>query len=697
MSNHRSTRWAVHPGQPYPLGATFDGLGTNFAVFSAHAELIELCLFSARTGREQARLALPACTDHVWHGYVEGLIPGQLYGLRAHGPYQPEDGHRFNPSKLLIDPYARMLRGKVRWSDVLYGYRVGSGRADLSMDRRDSAFAVPKAVAVDPSPPIWSDADPPNTPWSQTIIYETHVRGMTMRHPGVPARERGTFAALASEPVLDHLVRLGVTAVELLPVHSFLDEPHLVRQDMRNYWGYNSLCFFAPEPRYLSDHRRHELQYMVKRLHAAGIEVILDVVYNHTCEGNELGPTLCYRGLDNASYYRLLPTNRRYYINDTGTGNTLNLSHPRVLQMVMDSLRYWVTEMKVDGFRFDLAATLAREDHGFDRGSGFLDAIRQDPVLQTVKLIAEPWDIGPGGYQLGQFPPPFAEWNDRFRDTVRRFWRGDEGMLPGLSSALLGSAGLFEPSGRRSFASVNFVAAHDGFTTADLVAFARKHNEANGENNQDGHSANYSANYGVEGPTDDPDILALRTRQQRNLIGTVLLAQGTPMLLGGDEFGRSQQGNNNAYCQDNETTWFDWTSTDDALMRFTQNVIALRQRNGLLRQPRYLHGRKRDHVDAKDVTWLTAEGKEKTDAQWQEVWVRCIGMALADDHGRQVMVIMNAHHDVVEFHLPNKPIARWKLVLDTMREDGLPSGQAVIEAGGMLAMPGRSLRVLESA
>ncbi len=544
-------------GLPYPLGATWDGLGTNFAIFSAHAERVDLCLFDFSGRREIAQLTLPECTDEVWHGYLPNAQSGLIYGYRVHGPYDPQNGHRFNPHKLLLDPYARQFTGDLRWSDALFGYRMNSARADLSLDRRDSAPGTLKAVVSDEAF-NWGDDRPPNIPWSDTIIYEAHLRGLTMLHGDVQPNERGTFAALADERIITHLRRLGITAIELMPIHAFLQDRNLVQKGLRNYWGYNTISFFAIEPRYLSNGSSNEMRVAIRRLHAAGIEVILDVVYNHTAEGSELGPTLSFRGLDNASYYWLVPDNRRHCINDTGTGNTLNLSHPRVLQLVMDSLRYWVTSFHVDGFRFDLGVTLGREAHGFDPGAGFFDALRQDPILSRVKLISEPWDLGPGGYQLGHHPPGFAEWNDRFRDGVRRFWRGDSGARPEFASRLAGSGDLFDSHGRRPWASINYAACHDGFTLADVVSYAQRHNEINGENNQDGHGENFSANWGVEGPTDDPEILKTRAQLQRAMLATVFFSHGTPMLLAGDEFGRTQKGNNNAYCQDNELSWIDW-------------------------------------------------------------------------------------------------------------------------------------------
>src|SRR3984885_7817377 len=573
-------------GVPYPLGATWDGLGTNFAVFSGNAERIELCLFDSGGRREIQRLELPECTDEVWHGYLPDARPGLIYGYRVHGPYRPQDGHRFNPHKLLLDPYAKRIAGMLRWSDALFGYRINSPRGDLSLDRRDSAQSMIKAV-VSEDVFDWGDDRPPNIPWAETIIYEAHLRGMTMLRQEIRPEERGTFAALANPRIIEHLRTLGVTAIELLPIHAFVQDRNLVERGLKNYWGYNSIGFFVIEPRYLSDGTRNEMRIAVRRLHAAGIEVFLDVVYNHTAEGSEFGPTLSFRGLDNASYYRLAPDNLRHCIDETGTGNTLNLSHPRVLQMVMDSLRHWVTSFHVDGFRFDLGVTRGRKSYGFDPGSGFFDALRQDPVLARVKLISEPWDIGPGGYQLGQHPPGFAEWNDRFRDSTRRFWRGDAGERPEFAARLAGSGDVFDRHARAPWASINYAASHDGFTLADVVSYAQRHNEPNGEDNKDGHGRNYSANWGVEGHTTDKTVIEARARVLRAIMATVLFAHGTPMLLGGDEFGRTQAGNNNAYCQDNEISWWDWSLADapegHALRDFVNRLIALRQEYAALR------------------------------------------------------------------------------------------------------------------
>ena len=658
------------PGSSYPLGATWDGLGTNFAVFSAHATRIELCLFDPSGRRQIARFDLPECTDEVWHGYLPNARAGLVYGYRAHGPYEPQAGHRFNPHKLLLDPYARRLTGEMRNADALYGYRVNSPRADLSFDRRDSAPGVMKGVVADESF-NWADDRPPAVPWSDTVIYETHVRGVSQMRQDLRPHERGTFAALGDPVFIDHLRRLGVTTVELLPIHAFVQDRSLLEKGLRNYWGYNSLGFFAPEPRYLSDGTLDELRIAVRRLHAAGLELILDVVYNHTAEGSELGPTLSFRGLDNASYYRLLPDNPRHCINDTGTGNTLNLSTSRVLQMVMDSLRYWVTAFHVDGFRFDLGVTLGREAHGFDPCSGFFDAIRQDPVLQKVKLISEPWDIGPGGYQLGNHPPGFAEWNDRFRDGVRRYWRGDPGERADFAARLAGSSDLFDRRHRRPWASINYVASHDGFTLLDAVSYVERHNEANGEDNKDGHGENCTDNWGVEGPSDDPGILDTRGRLQRAMLATLFLAQGTPMLLGGDEFGRTQNGNNNAYCQDNETSWLDWSLIEQAegrsLAAFVARIVALRHEHAVLRSPYFLHGLEHPAEAVADIAWFDASGEVVSTESWNNAEDRCLVLRRASrDNGSVTMLTAFFNSDSAE-HKFLLPQPRWptRIVLDS--------------------------------
>jgi len=703
-----STRAAVWPGKPFPLGAEWDGKGVNFALFSAHAEKVELCLFDSTGQREVDRIILPEHTDEVWHGYLPDARPGLLYGYRVYGPYDPGAGHRFNPNKLLLDPYAKGLFGQMKWSDAHHGYRVGATREDLSFDRRDNARHMPKCRVVDHTF-TWGGDHRPNVPWSETVIYEASVRGLTMRHPGVPAPLRGSFSGMASKAIIDHVKSLGVTTVELLPVQSYADEPHLIIKGLKNYWGYNTLSFFAPESRYLTTGVISDFKMMVARFHDAGLEVILDVVYNHTAEGNHLGPTLSFRGIDNLSYYRLMPNDRRFYINDTGTGNTLNISHPRVLQMVMDSLRYWVTVMRVDGFRFDLATVLARESYGFDQGSGFLDAVRQDPVLGRVKMIAEPWDCGMGGYQVGNFPPGWSEWNDRYRDTVRRFWRGDEGMLPELAGRITGSADLFEKRGRRSWSSVNFITAHDGFTLRDLVSYNDKHNLANQEGNRDGHSANYSWNHGVEGPTDDPAINELRRRQKRNMLATLFLSQGTPMLLAGDELNNTQAGNNNAYCQDNETTWIDWEDAAEAReeTEFVRRLIAFRAAHPVLRRPLFLHGLSMSSDGIKDITWYSPEGREKSAEQWRNPTMRCVGLLLngragvhRDEDGSRLddgvlLIVLNSHHDPVGFILPEMPRGRgWRCAIDTRKPAG--AGDGVTQTfGRRLMFEGRSTAVFE--
>ena len=692
----------VSEGLPFPLGATWDGLGVNFALFSAHATKVELCIFDSSGEREIERLELPEYTDEVWHGYVSDARPGTVYGFRVHGPYEPAEGHRFNPSKLLLDPYAKGLVGNLKWSHELFGYQIGAKGDDLTFDDRDSAPSMLKCRVIDPAF-TWGRDRKPAVPWERTVFYETHVKGFTKLHPAVPEEERGKFAGLGRKAVVNYIKSLGVTSVELLPVHAFLDDSHLTDRGLVNYWGYNTIGFFAPDPRYSASGSLSEFKEMVARFHDAGIEVILDVVYNHTAEGNERGPTISLKGIDNASYYRLMPDEPRFYINDTGTGNTLNLSHPRVLQMVTDSLRYWVNEMHVDGFRFDLATILGREPYGFDQGGGFLDSCRQDPVLSSVKLIAEPWDCGPGGYQVGGFPPGWAEWNDRFRDTARAFWKGDSGVAAEFATRLTASADKFGQRGRKPWASVNFITAHDGFTLNDLVSYDDKHNEANGEDNRDGHSDNRSWNHGAEGPTDDPEIVALRERQKRNLLATLLLSQGTPMLLAGDEFGRSQQGNNNAYCQDNEISWLDWEGIDDAgkaLSTFVRKLTALRHALPLLRRGRFLTGEWNKGIEVKDATWLDPNGEEMSTAQWDDDNTRCFavlldGRAQATGIRRPasdatLLLVVNAHHDVVEFKLPAAWGGNdWIGVIDTNdpEREELPR----INIGEIYEVTGRSL------
>ena len=696
-----SARARVWPGHPYPLGATWDGKGVNFALFSAHAEKVELCLFDSSGQREIERLVLAENTDQIWHGYIPGLWPGALYGYRVSGPYEPQIGHRFNHHKLLLDPYARQFYGALHLRDEHCGYQVGHPDADLSFDTRDNARDMLKCVVVD-TRFNWEGDRSPETPWSQTLIYETHVRGFTIRHEGVPHHLRGTFAGLAHPEVIQYLRSLGITAVELMPVHAFVDDRFLTDRGLRNYWGYNTLCFFAPEPRYLNGGDLVEFKTMVKRLHDAGIEVLLDVVYNHTAEGDQMGPTLGFKGIDNASYYRLLPSDRRYYINDTGCGNTLNLMHPRVLQMVMDSLRYWVNDMHVDGFRFDLAVTLGREEYGYDRTGGFFDAIRQDPAMSRVKIIAEPWDIGPGGYQLGGFPAGTAEWNDRFRDTVRRFWRGDDDMLAKLSPNLLASSDLFEHDSRRPWATINYIASHDGFTLADLVSYNERHNEANGENNLDGHPTNFSHNHGVEGPTTDPAIREMRLCQRRNMLATVLLSQGTPMLLAGDEFGRSQRGNNNAYCQDNDINWLDWDAPlteEREFLDFVRRLINLRREHPVLHRPRFMHGLQISRTTGlRDVEWISPGGGAMSDYHWQEPKARCFGLLLAGDAGEyftadgypetddSMLLIFNASPTTVPFCLPAvRGAIHWRCLLDTAQPQQI-TGEMLLEIGGDFQM-----------
>ena len=690
-------------GSPDLQGATWDGLGVNFALFSAHATKVELCLFDDSGRRELERIELPEYTNEIWHGYLPDARPGTIYGYRVHGPYEPQHGHRFNPHKLVLDPYAKAHVGTLRWDHACFGYTIGAPGEDLTFDRRDSARFMPKCRVIDPAF-TWGRERAPRTTWDRSIIYEMHVRGFTKRHSAVPEQLRGTYAGLGRKEVIDYIRSLGVTAVELLPVHAFVSDNHLLDKELTNYWGYNTIGFFAPDARYAAvpPFVFAEFKEMVARLHDAGLEVILDVVYNHTAEGNERGPTLSFRGIDNASYYRLLPDQPRYYINDTGTGNTLNMSHPRVVQMVTDSLRYWVTEMHVDGFRFDLGTILARTPAGFDEGHGFLYACLQDPVLSQVKLIAEPWDIGPGGYQVGGFPPGWAEWNDKFRDTVRAFWRGDPGKLAEVATRVSASADCFNRRGRKPWASVNFITAHDGFTLNDLVSYNDKHNEANGEDNRDGHSDNLSWNHGAEGPTEDPSINALRHRQKRNLLATLLLSQGTPMLLAGDEFSRTQHGNNNAYCQDNEISWIDWDigETDLALAEFVRRVIALRKAFPILRRSRFLTGEYNPELDVKDVRWLTPAATDMQAEHWQDGNARCFGMlidgrAQASGIKRPAMdatglLVLNAHHDVVRFALPEVVGgSTWRSLLDTNAPD-LDGGEQ-FAAGDEYTVTGRSI------
>jgi isoamylase len=668
----------VREGSSRLRGARWDGDGVNFAVFSANAAKVEVCFFDHLTGKETARIELPEYTDEVFHGYLPNIGPGQFYGYRVHGPYDPDAGHRFNPNKLLLDPYARAHAGKLTWNPAVFGYKMETGD-DKTFDERDSAPFMPKCVVVDESYDWRGEPGRKTGPWDDLIIYEAHVKGFTKLDPSVPEELRGTYAGLGHEAVVEYIAKLGVTTVELLPIHTFVDDNHLEEKGLANYWGYNTIGFFAPDPRYAHDvpNSLREFKEMVARFHEAGLEVVLDVVYNHTAEGNELGPTLSFKGLDNASYYRLLPDQKRYYINDTGTGNTVNLSHPATIKMVMDSLRYWVDEMHVDGFRFDLGTILAREPNGFDNRSGFLKAIGQDPGLGAVRLIAEPWDVGPGGYQVGSFPPGWAEWTDRFRDDVRDVWRG-EGPITALAPRLLGSPDNFDHHGRRAYACVNFLTAHDGFTLNDVVSYNDRHNEANGEDNRDGSPNNHSWNCGVEGPTDDEDIEALRSRQIRNMMATLLLSQGTPMILAGDEFRRTQGGNNNAYCQDNEVSWLNWELRDkhDELVRFVQKLAALRHKYPILRHSRFLTGEINEETGVKAITWIDAAGLEFRREEWEDKSVRCFGM-LMDGRAQStgvvkrgmdatMLLIMNSWHEAVSFRLPEAPAGiEWRLLIDT--------------------------------
>jgi glycogen operon protein len=697
-------RTPVWPGRPYPLGATFDGEGVNFALFSENAEKVELCIFDQTGNHEVGRVELPEYTDQVWHGYLPDARPGLLYGYRVYGPYDPANGHRFNPNKLLLDPYAKAIQGQIRWTDAHFGYRVGSPRQDLSFDRRDNARNMPKCRVVDTAF-TWGNDRRPRVPWEETIILECHVAGMTVKHPHIEPARRGTFLGLVSPPMIDYLVQLGVTAVELLPIHYAVNDRWLAAQGRSNFWGYNSIGFFAPDPRFLQTGVISDFKTAVKRFHDAGIEVLLDVVYNHTGEGNEMGPTLCFRGIDNAAYYRL-ETDRRFYTDYTGTGNTLNVDHPRVLQLIMDSLRYWVTEMRVDGFRFDLAVTLGRENGVFSQGSAFFDAVRQDPVLSQVKLIAEPWDVGPYGYQLGNFPPGWAEWNAHYRDTVRRFWKGDLGLIADLASCLAGSSDIFGHRGRRPWASINFVTAHDGFTLQDLVSYNEKHNEANGEDNRDGHNANFSWNGGVEGETDDPEIIELRDRQKRNFLATLLLSLGVPMLLAGDEIGRSQRGNNNAYCQDNDISWVDWPNirpADEQLRNFVRYLIALRRQHRVFSRPRFFRGEAVSEAGLKDITWLTPAGTECTEHDWRNHFAQCIGYVLGGAAGEfytpggqrdideSFLVMLNAYYCDIEFRIPELPVEmEWEPLVDTAQPTGIAAGGRTYRVGETFPLKARS-------
>ncbi|MGI5272885.1 glycogen debranching protein GlgX [Nonomuraea sp. CA-218870] len=697
----------VWPGEPYPLGATWDGVGTGFAVFSEVAERVELCLFHDDGSEE--RVDLPEVDGFVWHGYLPGVMPGQRYGYRVHGAYDPAHGHRCNPAKLLLDPYAKAVDGELRWNEAVFSYHFTD---PAKVNRLDSAPFMPKNVVINPFFD-WGNDRPPRVPYHQTVIYEAHVRGLTMRHPGVPEELRGTYAGVGHPAIVDHLLSLGVTAVELMPVHHFMPEHFLVARGLTNYWGYNTMAYLAPYGGYSSAGTRgeqvQEFKAMVRALHEAGIEVILDVVYNHTAEGDHMGPTLGFRGIDNAAYYRLHDADRRYYLDYTGCGNSLNVRSPHALQLIMDSLRYWVLEMHVDGFRFDLASALARELHDVDRLSAFFDLIQQDPVISQVKLIAEPWDVGPGGYQVGNFPPLWTEWNGKYRDTVRDFWRGSHSALPEFASRLTGSADLYETSGRRPVASINFVTCHDGFTLTDLVSYDRKHNEANGEGNRDGTDDNRSWNCGAEGPVEDPAIVRLRERQRRNFLATLFLSQGVPMLSHGDELGRTQRGNNNAYCQDNEIAWVDWSGlrTETRLLEFVRKLAELRRQHPVFQRRRFFQGRHPDNGE-RDLVWLTPGGAEMTSADWHVGYAKSLMVYLNGDaitepgpRGERIvddsfLLLINAHHEDMAFTLPGEAFGGgWIPELDTAG-DGCeePSGEERREAGDVVAVTARSMMVL---
>lgn len=697
----------VWPGNPYPLGATWDGAGVNFSIFSENAESVELCLFD-EAGKETRRIKMPEQTDQVWHVYLPDLRPGHLYGYRVYGPYDPENGHRFNPAKLLLDPYAKAISGTIRLNDTMFPYTLGDEREDLAVDDRDSAPEMPKCVVIDPAF-TWGEASKPKTPWHRTVIYELNVKGFTALNPFVPKELRGTYNGLTCPAVLDYLHSLGVTALELMPVHHFVTEKHLLDMKLTNYWGYNSIGFFSPDPVYSSrgahGQQVKEFKTLVKTLHREGFEVILDVVYNHTAEGNHLGPILSFKGIDNLAYYRLTDENNRYYMDFTGTGNTLNMNHPRTLQLIMDSLRYWIKEMHVDGFRFDLASALARELHEVNQLAAFFDIIHQDPVISQVKLIAEPWDLGEGGYQVGHFPVLWAEWNGKYRDTVRSFWRGDPGHVGDLAYRLSGSSDLYAHTGRRPYASINFITAHDGFTLNDLVSYNEKHNEANGEDNRDGTDDNRSYNFGVEGPTDDPEITELRERQKRNFLATLFLSQGVPMLLAGDEIGRTQHGNNNAYCQDNEIAWINWEYDEEGehLLEFTRYMIKLFQSYPVFRRRKFFEGKRNSSGESKDITWYKSNGSEIRDKDWNDPQMRCFGFLLAgdaidemDERGRTIiddsfLVLLNSHDKPQRFTLPDAGEGKyWELVVDT-RYPGTSKERAGARNRGLYEMELRSL------
>ncbi|WPO97305.1 glycogen debranching protein GlgX [Pseudescherichia sp.] len=685
MTHHNT--YQILPGDYHLLGANYDGEGVNFALFSAHAERVELCLYDPSGKHEIGRLDLPEYTHEIWHGYVPGLQPGALYGFRVHGPFDPENGHRFNPNKLVIDPYARELVGDVEWNEAHFAYDMLHEDKDLTFDERDSAPFMPKCRVVNPNEFDWQDNNRPNIPWSQAIIYETHVKGFTQLNSALPQALRGNFEGMGHKATVDYIKNLGITSVELLPIHWFPDDQHLLDRGLKNFWGYNTLGFFAPASRYFGPKGIQGFRDMVRAFHDAGIEVILDVVYNHTAEGNELGPTLSFKGIDNFSYYRTMPDQHRYYINDTGTGNTVNTSHPRVLQMVMDSLRYWAESMHIDGFRFDLGTILGREPEGFDQRGGFFDAITQDPVLSKLKLIGEPWDIGPGGYQVGGFPPGWAEWNDKYRDTVREYWKGDN-VAQDFASRLLGSGDLYDIRGRRPWSSVNFITAHDGFTLNDLVSYNEKHNEENGEDNNDGHNDNRSYNYGAEGPTDDENINAVRERQKRNFLATLFLSHGTPMLLAGDEFGRSQMGNNNGYCQDSEISWVHWDDlppSSEALREFTRKLIKLRAEQPLLRRESWRDGLL--------IEWFNAEGGIQQPEHWHEgsalvVYISRPDLIPEEGIWHDVLMLLNPYEESMPFRIPQPGESGWVLELTTFDKE---SHGIVIDSETDFTLEGRSI------
>ena len=700
-------------GFPYPLGATWLGNGVNFALFSEAATSVDLCLFDNIEARqENVRIPVTEHTDQVWHVFLPDARPGQLYGFRVSGPYEPERGLRFNSSKLLLDPYAKAIAGEVNWADEMFGYVVGGEDEDLTQDFRDDAWGVPKSVVID-NAFDWQGDRKPGTPLHSSVIYEVHVKGFSKLWPEIPEELRGTYAGLGSAAAIDYLTKLGVTAVELLPVHAHIDDKVLIDRGLKNYWGYNTIGFFAPHAAYSSSGQMgeqvSEFKSMVRSLHAAGIEVILDVVYNHTAEGNQLGPTLCFRGIDNAAYYRLRPDDPRLYLDFTGTGNTFNLLHPRTLQLVMDSLRYWVLEMHADGFRFDLASTLARDHEGVNKLHAFFEIIHQDPVLSQVKLIAEPWDVGEGGYQVGNFPVLWAEWNGKYRDTMRGFWKGDEGRIGEMAYRLTGSPDLYQHSGRRPYASINFVTAHDGFTLTDLVSYNKKHNELNGDKNSDGDNNNQSWNCGVEGPTDDPEINKLRERQRRNFLTTLFVSQGVAMLNGGDEWGRSQNGNNNAYCQDNEISWFNWERDEKHYrsLEFTRKLIQLRKDHPVFRRPKFFQGRRIRGSEIRDVMWFNAGGSEMSEKEWTSPFVRCLGMLLSGDtidvlnfEGEPIrdetfLLLINAHYEPVPFVLPGQEHIEWQLILDTTHAEGFLTEGTRFSSGDDLDLGGRATCLLK--